>query len=352
MSEPSESYNYEADTFVSTTPTDQYTYGTDTFEGSHDISDASSQQKSYSTDTFVTETVTQDSRKYSDTFESTLSDSRQSYFDSQSTVVETPRKTLTRYRYSTDSIERTSLSGSRYTSFESSSERPSYSDTFEDIKSDEETELSLTQTTSDDSETEEEARAAEAKFLEGRYEHMVYGSVQQEKLASPSPQKPKSRREKQLISYCRKKLEVIKNNERGDFKDTYQQKSVPSAHDQILVENYGVSEGTVSRLKIQNLIDRMKQVASTEVHSPKKCRDCRHQIAQCKQDEYLKHKTAIARGKMVDERYESLCAKDSLAIFGEMIGSLPKLSDDPEDVWERLMKPLHERDTNKQQNSP
>lgn len=94
MSEPSESYNYEADTFVSTTPTDQYTYGTDTFEGSHDISDASSQQKSYSTDTFVTETVTQDSRKYSDTFESTLSDSRQSYFDSQSTVVETPRFVL------------------------------------------------------------------------------------------------------------------------------------------------------------------------------------------------------------------------------------------------------------------
>lgn len=58
------------------------------------------------------------------------------------------RKTLTRYRYSTDSIERTSLSGSRYTSFESSSERPSYSDTFEDVKSDEETELSLTQTVS------------------------------------------------------------------------------------------------------------------------------------------------------------------------------------------------------------
>jgi hypothetical protein len=47
----------------------------------------------------------------------------------------------------------------------------------------------------------------------------------------------------------------------GDIMDSNKKYVSSSKLDQVLVENYGVSEGTVSRLKIHNLIDRMKQVS-------------------------------------------------------------------------------------------
>ncbi|XP_035698227.1 uncharacterized protein LOC118431232 [Branchiostoma floridae] len=100
-----------------------------------------------------------------------------------------------------------------------------------------------------------------------------------------------------------------------------------------------VPQGLVDRVRLDTMMLDMKRGAKAKVHNPSTCRSCVKRKGALLQEEFLKRSSANVERKMIDAKVEQhLITHDSLTLIGEIARTLPRPTDDPNDVWERLMK--------------
>eukprot|EP00058_Branchiostoma_floridae_P017028 XP_002602516.1 hypothetical protein BRAFLDRAFT_93823 [Branchiostoma floridae] len=100
-----------------------------------------------------------------------------------------------------------------------------------------------------------------------------------------------------------------------------------------------VPQGLVDRVRVETMMLDMKRGAKAKVHNPSTCRSCVKRKGALLQEEFLKRSRANVERKMIDTKVEQhLITHDSLTLIGEIARTLPRPTDDPNDVWERLMK--------------
>ncbi|XP_078576090.1 uncharacterized protein LOC144861874 [Branchiostoma floridae x Branchiostoma japonicum] len=98
-------------------------------------------------------------------------------------------------------------------------------------------------------------------------------------------------------------------------------------------------QGLVDRVRVDTMMLDMKRGAKAKVHNPSTCRSCVKRQGALLQEEFLKRSRANVERKMIDAKVEEhLITHDSLTLIGEIARTLPRPTDDPNDVWERLMK--------------
>ncbi|XP_078658119.1 uncharacterized protein LOC144903625 [Branchiostoma floridae x Branchiostoma belcheri] len=114
-------------------------------------------------------------------------------------------------------------------------------------------------------------------------------------------------------------------------------KNPPSADAQST--DSSVPRGLVDRIKLDTMMLDMKRGAKAKVHNPRTCRSCVKRQGALQQQEFVKKSRANVERKLIDAKVENhLINHNSLTLIGEIARTLPRPTDDPNDVWARLMK--------------
>nr|XP_056715818.1 uncharacterized protein C8orf48 homolog [Euleptes europaea] len=98
-----------------------------------------------------------------------------------------------------------------------------------------------------------------------------------------------------------------------------------------------VPDQLVNRLHLKNLKKTMEQLAETEMHQPSQCPDCEKKRAELARDAFLRRKRTLMEGVLLEDKLEDhIYTQDALVLIGKVHQTLPKLSDDPRNIWQKL----------------
>ncbi|KGL78609.1 Uncharacterized protein C8orf48, partial [Tinamus guttatus] len=76
------------------------------------------------------------------------------------------------------------------------------------------------------------------------------------------------------------------------------------------------------------------QVTEAVVHKSSLCPDCMKKKAELAKINFLRQKkTLVERALLQEKMEEQIYSRDVLTLIGETLRSLPKLSEDPSNVW-------------------
>ncbi|XP_005279567.3 uncharacterized protein C8orf48 homolog isoform X1 [Chrysemys picta bellii] len=101
--------------------------------------------------------------------------------------------------------------------------------------------------------------------------------------------------------------------------------------------NCTIPDQLVNRIHLKNISETMKQVKETKLHQPSQCHDCKKKWTELAKITFLRQKkTLVEKALLQDKLEEQIYVKDSLTLIGEIHKNLPKLSEDPRSIWQRL----------------
>ncbi|KAM9127024.1 uncharacterized protein C8orf48 homolog [Pangshura tecta] len=101
--------------------------------------------------------------------------------------------------------------------------------------------------------------------------------------------------------------------------------------------NRTIPDQLVNRIHLKNISETMKQVKETKLHQPSQCHDCKKKWTELAKMTFLRQKkTLVENALFQDKLEEQIYVKDSLTLIGEIHKNLPKLSEDPRIIWQRL----------------
>ncbi|XP_032993877.1 uncharacterized protein C8orf48 homolog isoform X2 [Lacerta agilis] len=101
--------------------------------------------------------------------------------------------------------------------------------------------------------------------------------------------------------------------------------------------NCTVPDQLLNRLRLKNIKETLKQVADTEMHQPSQCSHCTKKRAELADGAFLRRWKALMEEVLLKEKLEEyMYTKDSLTLIGEIHRCLPKLSEDPRNIWQEL----------------
>ncbi|KAK3099386.1 hypothetical protein FSP39_003647 [Pinctada imbricata] len=102
----------------------------------------------------------------------------------------------------------------------------------------------------------------------------------------------------------------------------------------------------MEKLKLKNFIMAMEKAAKEDFHDPKKCRECRdHESAidtAAAERNFIRIKTRDTRQRVMEDHYHKHLVKmDSINLIADIARSLPRHTDDPQDIEDQLFKGLN-----------
>ncbi|XP_061454872.1 uncharacterized protein C8orf48 homolog isoform X3 [Rhineura floridana] len=101
--------------------------------------------------------------------------------------------------------------------------------------------------------------------------------------------------------------------------------------------NCTVPEQLMNRLHLKNIKETLKQITDAEMHQPSRCLHCTKKRAELAQDIFLRRRKTLMEEVLLQEKLEEcMYTKDALTLIGEIHRSLPKLSEDPKNIWQEL----------------
>ncbi|KAL4230820.1 hypothetical protein ACF0H5_011194 [Mactra antiquata] len=147
--------------------------------------------------------------------------------------------------------------------------------------------------------------------------------------------------------FCKKKLKMLRKKKDTEV-DVYTETTDNEVTEQYsgkLLSDYGITDSVLERAKITNIMSAMKRAAEEEIHEPKKCPECRELKSRLDaEDAERKFVTTQARrlkNKIMDARVEEhLLKMNSISMIAELARTLPKHSERPEKILDKLFEPL------------
>ncbi|XP_071500017.1 uncharacterized protein [Diadema antillarum] len=100
-----------------------------------------------------------------------------------------------------------------------------------------------------------------------------------------------------------------------------------------------VSRGVVDRLRIENLLCNMRKFSDEPIHEPARCEHCKAIRTEADERDFIREKQRLAFNRLTEERYNKhVVTFDPLSQLGDLAANLPKLGDDPQQIWDRLLQ--------------
>ncbi|XP_033646427.1 uncharacterized protein LOC117305676 isoform X2 [Asterias rubens] len=95
----------------------------------------------------------------------------------------------------------------------------------------------------------------------------------------------------------------------------------------------------VNRLKIENLLSAMKRASSSRTTDAlESCQQCRLSQEAVLKRTFVRNKTSKLGNELTDQKVDlEISTKDPLTAIGDLARSLPKPSDNPEEIWAKLL---------------
>ncbi|CAN0471585.1 unnamed protein product [Rangifer tarandus platyrhynchus] len=143
-----------------------------------------------------------------------------------------------------------------------------------------------------------------------------------------------------LQSFCTVKVNLIHHRANSKGKKSSRQKKLqpgPKAEaPEVDALKCPVPDELLNRIYFKNMRTTSKQVGTAKQHISSRCPDCIRKRAELAQAAFLRQKTLLESLLLQEKIDEHLYTKDFLTLIREAHQSLPRLSDDPRRIWERL----------------
>ncbi|XP_033919331.1 uncharacterized protein C8orf48 homolog [Melopsittacus undulatus] len=98
-----------------------------------------------------------------------------------------------------------------------------------------------------------------------------------------------------------------------------------------------VPDGLMNRIRLKNIRETVKQVTEAQIHDPSVCPDCQEKEAELAKITFCRRKKVLMESALIQEKLEEqFYFRDTLTLLGEALGSLPKPSEDPRNLRQRL----------------
>ncbi|XP_033106650.1 uncharacterized protein LOC117108663 [Anneissia japonica] len=100
-----------------------------------------------------------------------------------------------------------------------------------------------------------------------------------------------------------------------------------------------ITERRLDEMKIENIRHRMKKKVDEVVeHDIKTCPVCVKAKEKITEKQFVCRRKTLLQNKLIEDKIQRhLVCKNSLDLIGELAASLPKPSDDPQEIWSRLL---------------
>ncbi|XP_062496058.1 uncharacterized protein C8orf48 homolog isoform X1 [Pezoporus occidentalis] len=144
-----------------------------------------------------------------------------------------------------------------------------------------------------------------------------------------------------LRSFCTKKIsgmhqQLISKQTNGDKSRKLQlglTAKKPDTNDLSCV----VPDGLMNRIRLKNIGETVKQVTETRIHDPSVCPDCQEKEAELAKITFCRRKKVLMESALIQEKLEEqIYLRDTFTLLGEALRSLPKPSEDPRNLRQRL----------------
>ncbi|KAM8997416.1 uncharacterized protein C8orf48 homolog [Ara ararauna] len=144
-----------------------------------------------------------------------------------------------------------------------------------------------------------------------------------------------------LRSFCTKKIsgmhqQLISKQTNGDKSRKLQPgltANKPETSDLSCI----VPLGLMNRIRLKNIRETVKQVTEAQIHDPSVCPDCQEKEAELAKITFCRRKKVLMESALIQEKLEEqIYLRDTLTLLGEALGSLPKPSEDPRNLRQRL----------------
>ncbi|XP_061301833.1 uncharacterized protein C8orf48 homolog isoform X2 [Pezoporus flaviventris] len=98
-----------------------------------------------------------------------------------------------------------------------------------------------------------------------------------------------------------------------------------------------VPDGLMNRIRLKNIGETVKQVTETRIHDPSVCPDCQEKEAELAKITFCRRKKVLMESALIQEKLEEqIYLRDTFTLLGEALRSLPKPSEDPRNLRQRL----------------
>ncbi|XP_074004098.1 uncharacterized protein C8orf48 homolog isoform X1 [Numenius arquata] len=93
----------------------------------------------------------------------------------------------------------------------------------------------------------------------------------------------------------------------------------------------------INRIRLKNIRETVKQVTEAQIHKSSVCPDCQKKEAELAKIAFLRRMKILMESALIQEKLEEqVYSSDVLTRIGEALGSFPKPSEDPRNLWQRL----------------
>ncbi|KAL6479652.1 hypothetical protein MHYP_G00106850 [Metynnis hypsauchen] len=142
-----------------------------------------------------------------------------------------------------------------------------------------------------------------------------------------------------LKTYCKRRLKHIEQQKPSlECEEKHQKRNRTSIKLAESISAQNVPVRFMCTLKLKTFREEMKKGAEQDFHEPFRCRACLAKQADLALNYFIRKKTNQLRAQLLDERIQShLYNKDTVCLLGELLKDLPKPSDDPCEIWQRLL---------------
>ncbi|XP_066505385.1 uncharacterized protein C8orf48-like [Hoplias malabaricus] len=143
-----------------------------------------------------------------------------------------------------------------------------------------------------------------------------------------------------LRAYCRKRIKHIKQrNDVPDCKIKHQERKCTSIIPAEPISDQSVPVRFVGTLKMKTFREEMRKGAQQDFHDPSRCKVCLAKQAEIAMNFFIRNKCSQLQTQLLEEKIEShLYSRDTVCLLGELLQDMPKPSDDPCEIWRRLLK--------------
>ncbi|XP_014811503.1 PREDICTED: uncharacterized protein C8orf48 homolog isoform X2 [Calidris pugnax] len=105
--------------------------------------------------------------------------------------------------------------------------------------------------------------------------------------------------------------------------------------------NRVVPHRLINRIRLKNIRETVKQVTEAQMHESSVCPDCQKKEAELAKITFLRRTKILMESGLIQEKLEEqVYSSDVLTRIGEALGSFPKPSEDPRNLWQRLKECL------------
>ncbi|XP_038055736.1 uncharacterized protein C8orf48 homolog [Patiria miniata] len=159
--------------------------------------------------------------------------------------------------------------------------------------------------------------------------------------ATQAPEATRPEAEERSL-FCQKVIQMVQHKNRQGGASTKAQtggigeksRSSSNDHSGILI-----NREVIDRLKIENLLSTMKKAASIATTSgTDSCQHCQESQTAALRRDFIRHRTSRLGNELTERRLDWLLStQDPLTAVGDLARELPKPTDDPQELWDRMM---------------